>query len=183
MNIICITGKRGCGDALSEFTEKAGIPFNFYSVPAVYDTPVRYGIAQAHRNALKLARTLEGLSIIVEDDVVLTSRDSIRRFLVSVNGAEGIGYDILLGGAHHFTPKHDGFGYNQISGLHFYTVLNPSVTFDDCPKNRHIDNWIGETYKVAVCQPMIAITRPGWSEHCRSEVDYTEMFERYPILK
>lgn len=181
MNIICITGKRGCGDALSEFTEKAGRPFNFYTVDAVYDSPVRYGIAQAHRNALKLARSLEGLSIIVEDDVVLTSTGSLQQFLFELDLARNEGSDILLGGAHHFRSAGDRF--DQISGLHFYTVLNPDVNFDDCPKNRHIDNWIGETYKVAVCQPMIAVTRPGWSEHSRSEVDYSEMFNRYPILK
>jgi len=181
MNIICITGKRGCGDALSEFTEKAGRPFNFYSVPAVYDTPVRYGIAQAHRNALALARTLEGLSIIVEDDVVLTSDKWFGLFEFELNVSRDEGVDILLGGAHHFTGS--CYRVDKLSGLHFYTVLNPSVTFDDCPKNRHIDNWIGETYKVAVCQPMIAVTRPGWSEHSKSEVDYSEMFNRYPILK
>lgn len=182
MNIICITGKRGCGDALSEFTEKAGRPFNFYSVPAVYDSPVRYGIAQAHRNALKLARTLDGLSIIVEDDVVLTSRESVWEFYQDILSAYEGDVDILLGGAHHFKLREDGT-VSQLSGLHFYTVLNPDITFDDCPKHRHIDNWIGDTFKVAVCQPMIAITRKGWSEHSKTEVDYSEMFERYPILK
>lgn len=181
MNIICITGKRGCGDALSEFTEKSSRPFNFYSVPAVYDSPVRYGIAQAHRNALALARTLDGMSIIVEDDVVLTSRDSLNQFELEAFADNWFGYDIVLGGAHHFRKTDDGC--DQLSGFHFYTVLNPDVSFDDCPKNRHIDNWIGDVYKVAVCQPMIAITCPGWSEHSRTEVDYSEMFERYPILR
>jgi hypothetical protein len=183
MNIICITGKRGCGDALSEFTEKAGRPFNFYTVDAVYDSPVRYGIAQAHRNALKLARSFEGLSIIVEDDVVMTSSSSLEQFLFELDLARNEGSDILLGGASHFELNGDCSTVRKLSGMFFYTVLNPSVTFDDCPKNRHIDNWIGETYKVAVCQPMIAVTRPGWSEHSRTEVDYTEMFNRYPILR
>lgn len=180
LNIICITGKRGCGDALSEFTEKAGRPFNFYTVPAVYDTPVRYGIAQAHRNALSLSRTLEGLSIIVEDDVELTSMESVDRFLFTLECAKNEGVDVLLGGAHHFKGL---WQVSQLSGLHFYTVLSPSVTFDHCPKNRHIDNWLAENYLVSVCQPMIAITRKGWSEHSRTEVDYTAMFERYPILR
>lgn len=181
MNIICITGKRGCGDALSEFTEKAGRPFNFYSIPAVYDSPVRYGIAQAHRNALAKARTLEGLSIIVEDDVVLTSNKSLNRFEWEVKLALNEGVDILLGGAHHFEGLTAPI--SKLSGLHFYAVLNPNINFDQCPKNKHIDNWIGDTFKVAVCQPMIAVTRKGWSEHSKTEVDYSEMFERYPILR
>lgn len=182
MNVICITGKRGAGDALSEFTEKAGRPFNFYTVPAVYDSPVRYGIAQAHRDALALSRTLDDLSIIVEDDVELTSDDSIEFFRWAAMMREYEGVDILLGGAHHFRVKDDGT-VSQLSGLHFYSVLNPSVSFDNCPKNYHIDNWIADNYKVSVCRPMIAVTRAGWSEHSKSDVDYTAMFERYPILR
>lgn len=182
MNIICITGKRGAGDALSEFIEKAGQPFNFYTVPAVYDTPVRYGIRQAHSNALALARKLEGVSIIVEDDVELTSKDSVRNFLFNLEIAPLEGMEILLGGAHHYRLNDNG-AVSQISGFHFYTVLSPSISFDDCPKHKHIDNWVGETFKVAVCQPMIAVTRKGWSEHSRSEVDYSDMFNRYPILR
>jgi hypothetical protein len=181
LNVICITGKRGAGDALSEFTEKAGRPFNFYTVPAVYDSPVRYGIRQAHSNALALSRTLEGLSIIVEDDVELTSMESIDHFLFELNLAKNEGSDILLGGASHF--KGVLAPVSQLSGMFFYAVLNPSVTFDHCPKNCHIDNWLADTYKVAVCQPMVAVTRAGWSEHSRTEVDYSAMFERYPILR
>lgn len=187
LHIICITGKRGCGDALSQFTEQ-GIPFTFHEVPAVYDTPTQHGIKQAHSNALKLAKSI-GLKkcIIVEDDVELTSRDSLERFVDVVRLAKGV--PIVLGGCHNYEELfHDKLGmwsavYGKLSGFHMYSVLSDSVDFDQCPPSEHIDNWAGRNYAVAVCNPMVAVQSKGWSEHKQREVDYSEMFERYPILR
>jgi len=181
MNIICITGKRGCGDAMSDFMEKANLPFDFYATPANYSKPARHGIKLAHVDALNFAKK-KGLdrSIIVEDDVLLTSNRSLEYFFESALVAKECEYDIIVGGAHHYSKTPNGA--KKLSGMHLYMVLNPNVSFDGCPKNEHIDNWVGKNYKVWVCEPMIAIQRPGWSEHKRADVDYTEMFERYDIL-
>lgn len=187
LHIICITGKRGCGDALSQFTEQ-GIPFTFHEVPAVYDTPVQHGIKQAHSNALKLAKSI-GLEkcVIVEDDVELTSRDSLSRFVEVVRNADCS--DVILGGCHNYSALFDSAYGNwsavesRLSGFHMYSVLSDSVDFDECPPSEHIDNWAGRNYAVAVCNPMVAIQSKGWSEHKQKEVDYSEMFERYPILR
>lgn len=185
MKVICITGKRGAGDAIDTFSSQ-GIPFDFYATPAVYENPVRHGIKLAHVNALNLAKKL-GLSesVIVEDDVELTSKKSIEMFNECRYLAKELGFDIILGGAHHYESKDSGVLLEavKLSGMHLYAVLNDKVDFSLCPKNEHIDNWVGKTYKVAVCNPMIAIQRIGWSEHHRSEVDYTEMFNRYDILR
>lgn len=187
LHIICITGKRGCGDALHQFTEQ-GIPFTFHQVSAVYDTPVQHGIKQAHSNALKLAKSI-GLEkcVIVEDDVELTSKDSLRRFIEVVNSA--IGVPVILGGCHNYEALFDdkkgrwSAVCGNLSGFHMYSVLSDSVDFDQCPPNAHIDNWAGRNFAVAVCNPMVAVQSPGWSEHRQREVDYSEMFGRYPILR
>ena len=182
MNVICITGKRGAGDALSDFTELCHVPFRFMSVPANYSTPVRHGIKLAHQFAIETAKRA-GISdsIIIEDDVKLTSNRSTDYFVESAKIAKELEYDIIVGGAHHYvkTPN----GCNKLSGMHFYQILNQSVDFSDCPKTEHIDNWVSNNYKVWVCEPMIAIQRRGWSEHHKQDVDYTDMFERYPILR
>jgi hypothetical protein len=182
MKIICITGKRGCGDAMSEFTEKSTIPFEFYSVPANYEKPAHHGIKLAHQFALDTARRLSlDSSIIVEDDVELTSRNSIEYFMDCRYLAKELDYDIIVGGAHHYEKSE--FGANKLSGFHFYSVLNPDVSFEACPKGEHIDNWVGRNYKVWVCEPMIAVQRPGYSERVGKDVDYSERFKRYSILR
>jgi len=182
MNIICITGKRGCGDALSEFTEKSHLPFNFMASPANYSQPVRHGIKLAHQHALNVAKK-NGIdqSIIVEDDVELTSTRSLDYFIESAKVARECEYDIIVGGAHHY--ERTKRGAKKLSGMHFYMVLNPDVDFADCPKSEHIDNWVGRNYKVWVCSPMIAIQRPGWSEHRKIDVDYSELFGKYEVLR
>ncbi len=163
MKVICITGRRGAGDAIDTFTSQ-GTPFNFYATPAVYDTPVRHGIKLAHVNALNIAKKF-GIkdSVIVEDDVELTSKRSLEMFNECRYLATELGFDILLGGAHHYATNDEGVivQVSKLSGMHFYAVLNDKVSFDDCPKNEHIDNWVGKTYKVGVCNPMIAVQRVG----------------------
>jgi len=182
MKVICITGKRGCGDAMSEFTEKSSVPFEFYSVPANYEKPAHHGIKLAHQFALDTAKKF-GLesSIIVEDDVELTSRNSIEYFIECRYLAKELGYDIIVGGAHHY--EFSEYGARKLSGFHFYSVLSDRVDFSGCPKGEHIDNWVGRNYRVWVCEPMIAIQRPGYSERVDKDVDYSALFSRYSILK
>ena len=154
MNIICITGKRGCGDALSSFIENANHPFNFYVIHTTH------GIKQAHVDALAKARSFndDGPFIIIEDHVLLSSPESLSRFMAYAITARNSGADIVKG-----EP-----GSYLAGGMYFYVVLNDTVSFDDCPNNRSLNKWIGENYRVATCQPMIAVTRNGWNERLES---------------
>lgn len=188
MEVICITGKRGAGDAIDTFISQ-GVPFNFHQVDAVYDKPVHHGIKLAHVAAQQKMMEFDFITedvVIVEDDIFLTHPNSVEHFLECKKTATELGFDIILGGVHHM--KYESLNLKiahatQVSGMHMYSIINPTVDLSKCPKSEHIDNWVGKNFKVAVCIPMVATQRAGWSEHKRSNVDYVDMFERYPILR
>jgi len=186
VKIFCITGMRGAGDAIDTFASQ-GIPFEFREVTANYSKPARHGIKLAHAEALAMDRMYGGGNIIVEDDVLLTAPHALDVFHDAALEAGRLGYDIILGGVHHcnIVAETDNpyiRGVQQVSGMHLYSVLTDRVDFMQCPMNEHIDNWIGRTYKVAVCWPMMALQRAGWSEHHCKVVDYRTEFDRYPVL-
>jgi len=184
MKVFCITGNRGAGDAIDTFASQ-GIPFEFKTVSANYSKPARHGIKLAHAEAVSMMQ-MNGGGIICEDDVLFTSPDSLATFALCQKSAWELGFDILLGGVHHCKPLgipiHGIQQITDISGMHLYSILNENVDVMKCPMSEHIDNWIGKTYKVAVCWPMIALQRAGYSEHHCRVVDYRTDFDRYPIL-
>jgi hypothetical protein len=186
MNVFCITGMRGAGDAIDAFISQS-VPFSFREIGANYSKPTRHGIKLAHSESLEMSRMIGGDSVICEDDVMFTAPHGLAHFIDARAEAQRLGYDIILGGVHHCNVRSDSDnqlirGIGQVSGMHLYSVLNDSVDFSRCPMSEHIDNWVGVTYKVAVCWPMVAVQRAGWSEHHCKVVDYRMEFDRYPLL-
>lgn len=185
MKIFCITGKRGAGDAIDAFAAQ-GLPFDFSSVEANYSKPARHGIKLAHAEAVAMMRLHGGTGIVCEDDILFSSTKSLQTFIEAMSEAKKQGYDVLLGGVSHCRPK--GEAVNGVisvactSGMHMYAVLNDSVDLMKCPMSEHVDNWVGMTYKVGLCWPMVALQRAGYSEHHCKVVDHISEFKRYPIL-
>lgn len=192
INVICISDDSNkIGAVIDEFIGQ-GVPFNFYTVEPNYSKPTHHGIKLAHQAAIEKAYEIGFEScVIVEDDVKFTSKRSLETFLEVKDTILdwGISISILVGGYHNcrIAGNFDGLPASYVdscfSGMHCYSVLNDSVSFAECPPNMHVDNWVCENHHIATCDPMVAIQSPGYSKHKQMEVDYTPLFERFPILK
>lgn len=173
MNIVCIAGKRGAGDALSEFTEQ-GIPFNFKTIDENKSEKA------AHNEAVEIGK-IQGNAIVCEHDIMFTSKKSLETFVNSMQIAYNEGFDILLGGA----DTVYGNSIHQVDDFHgnfIYAILNDEVDISKCPKTTKLSTWLAENYKVQCCHPMIAVRRSKEDGKAFKTVELKNEELKYPVL-
>jgi len=109
----------------------------------------RESVAEAHKNVVKKYYNRETITIF-EDDIVFTSPKSWEMYW---KWSEELpdNWAVYSGGCYAFKQKkHHSDNLDIISqgfgGLHWYTIRKAYYDkFLECPSEKHIDKWVGET--------------------------------------
>lgn len=139
------------------------------------------GVAQAHKNVV-LANYNQEETIIFEDDVVFTKPDSWEKYLEWKKELPE-NWSVYLGGYYRASKTIDisdnlHLLRNAFNGMHCYTIRKSFYDkFLSCPKDRHIDNFTGNTLEM-IYAPKLLPTRQmaeaegGFSERMNRPANY-----------
>jgi GR25 family glycosyltransferase involved in LPS biosynthesis len=165
----------------------------FHIVQGIRTPQSFVGIANAHQNAVKLAKDNGWPMVcIVEDDVHFQSASS-RSYAEELYADVPEDFDVLLSGI--YTGSYERtdkrwFRVSEFSALHYYIVAEKAydriLAFG---RTSHIDRWMcnhvrGGNLTVYVPDQFFAIQfDQGYSDNARRMVDYRTLLSKYNVLK
>lgn len=153
---------------------------DYVIVAAIIDKPtVPASINASHKTIVQHAKDNDLPEIcIFEDDCMFTTPTGFQTFLASIPQH----FDLYLGGC--YSPdqqainslkdsKDPAIEINNFTGMHCYIIRKQYYErFLALPSDGHIDVLQAGHGKFFVCNPMVALQRPGWSATAQKEVDY-----------
>lgn len=153
--------------------------------PAILKQPGHVGVSESFKEIIR--RNYDEKEIqIFEDDVLFTSLDSRRVF--EENMPEE--FDVYLGGSYSYEQIEDLgslLRVNKFASLHCVVIRKNAydkfISHD--PKVvDNIDVWVSSQGVLSyICNPQVAIQRPGFSYNRGRNVDYTYKLRDKKILK
>lgn len=165
---------------------------NLQIVSGVKHTQSFKGIAQAHLNAILIAKGNEWHEVLImEDDCVFNGKDQTYDYLLNALNDIPADWDILLGGIYHgkIVPFNNYWSKTgEFCGLHFYIVN--SKAYDNILEwdgTQHIDRFMnlkGLRLNAYVTNKFIATQRDGWSDNQGKKIELGHILKsnKYKLL-
>ncbi|RYE50932.1 MAG: hypothetical protein EOP48_19000 [Sphingobacteriales bacterium] len=137
------------------------------------------GIAEAHKRLVKLAKdNLWPKILIAEDDVKFAAPGAFDFYLAG----EPKDADLYLGGITYGIVK-AGNIVEDFAGLTLYIIYARFYdTFLNIPQEEHLDRGLRHKGTYIVCNPMIALQHPGYSDNHQKMVNYNSCFKTLPVF-
>ena len=148
-----------------------------------------HGIAQAHMNAIKIAKDNNWDKVLIMEDDVLFSPSS-KKYMDKIYSDLPKDWDILLGGLYwsRMMVEHNKNWYktSEFCALHYYIVNQKA--YDKLLKfdySNHFDRWVGtQGLNVYVPKKFFAIQEDGYSDNVNKLTDYNSTYlSKFEILK
>lgn len=167
--------------------------FDDYEVfDAIKINPGYIGISESFKELIR-QNINEDQILVFEDDVKFTSNKSID-FLNKCIKDLPEDWDILLGGSYHFdsVSKTDNLiKVGDFSSGHCMLINKKAYNHflnHNTKEHKYLDRYLGalshqKTINVYLCDPMISIQYPGYSDNVNKQVDYSNMLASFNILK
>lgn len=157
---------------------------NIQVMPGVKDKTVYKGIAQAHLNAILLAKQNDWHEVLImEDDCVFQGKEQTYDYLLNALEDAPADWDILLGGIYFGNVVPFNNYWNKVGefcGLHFYIVN--SKAYDKILKydgTQHIDRFMNSKNRLNcyVTKKFLATQRDGYSDNQGKHVDLSHILK------
>lgn len=145
----------------------------------ITEPTVEASINRSHKDIVRWAQERELEECCIMEDDVQFINGGWKAFLASKPDS----FDLYLGGAYglnrlaeeRIAKESPVAELQSFQGLHFYIIHSKYYDkFLSVPDNAHIDVAQAGLGLFYVCQPMIAIQRPGFSATARKHVNYNQ---------
>lgn len=155
-----------------------------------HPTKPMLGIAQAHTNAILIAKQSEWPRVLImEDDVVFQAKEKTLPYLEQALKHVPEDWDVLLGGLYecrNIQPVNDYWSrVSEFCALHFYIIRSYDKAIDGYDGYTHFDRWMnkgGKRMNCYVTNKFIATQREGFSDNVKKNVNYTDRIKRFTVL-
>jgi glycosyl transferase, family 25 len=163
---------------------------NLQVIPGVVHQNPMIGIAQAHINAILIAKQNGWEQVLImEDDVCFKGKEKTYDYVI--NCLENIpeNWDILLGGIYFCKKLEKENEYwskvGEFCALHFYIVN--SKAYDKILEynfKQHIDRWMNQKdgLNCYVANKFFATQRNGFSDNTKLKTDYDILLKKFKLL-